>query len=376
MKFYLFIIIVFFHISNSWAIDTKANQAVVVDYNTNEILFEKNSNQKIIPASMTKIMTVYVAFDRINNTNLTIEDTCTVSAKAYRTGGSRTFLEIDEQVTINTLLRGIIIQSGNDASVALAECLAGTEDDFANLMNVYAEKLKMNNTNFTNSSGWPADNHYSTVFDLAILSNSLIRDFPDLYSYFSEKEFTYNDIKQPNRNRLLNNVNGADGLKTGYVKESGWGIAGSAIRNDRRITVVINGTNSSRSRLNESSNLLNWAFKQTTQKILAHKDQIIKNVDVWLGSKPTVNLVVEKDIVSILSFDQLKLIKSTIHYEKPISAPIKAGEKIGSLIINISGKPPMIVPLVADKNINTINPIMRIFAAIKYLVFGTSLDEI
>ena len=376
MKFYLFIIIVFFHISNSWAIDTKANQAVVVDYNTNEILFEKNSNQKIIPASMTKIMTVYVAFDRINNTNLTIEDTCTVSAKAYRTGGSRTFLEIDEQVTINTLLRGIIIQSGNDASVALAECLAGTEDDFANLMNFYAEKLKMNNTNFINSSGWPADDHYSTVFDLAILSNSLIRDFPDLYSYFSEKEFTYNDIKQPNRNRLLNNVNGADGLKTGYVKESGWGIAGSAIRNDRRITVVINGTNSSRSRLNESSNLLNWAFKQTTQKILAHKDQIIKNVDVWLGSKPTVNLVVEKDIVSTLSFDQLKLIKSTIHYEKPISAPIKAGEKIGSLIINISGKPPMIVPLVADKNINTINPIMRIFAAIKYLVFGTSLDEI
>jgi D-alanyl-D-alanine carboxypeptidase (penicillin-binding protein 5/6) len=376
MKFFLFIIIVFFHISNSWAIDTKANQAVVVDYNTNEILFEKNSNRKISPASMTKIMTSYAAFDRINNTDLTIEDTCIVSAKAYRTGGSRTFLEIDEQVTINTLLRGIIIQSGNDASVALAECLAGTEDDFASLMNVYAEKLKMNNTNFTNSSGWPADNHYSTVHDLAILSNSLIRDFPDLYSYFSEKEFTYNDIKQPNRNRLLNNVNGADGLKTGYVKKSGWGIAGSAIRNDRRITVVINGTNSSRSRLNESSNLLNWAFKQTTQKILAHKDQIIKNVDVWLGSKPTVNLVVEKDIVSILSFDQLKLIKSTIHYEKPISAPIKAGEKIGSLIINISGKPPIIVPLVADKNVNDINPFMRIFAAIKYLVFGTSLDEI
>ena len=180
MKFYLFVIIVFFHISNSWAIDTKANQAVVVDYNTNEILFEKNSNQKISPASMTKIMTVYAAFDRINNTDLTIEDTCTVSAKAYRTGGSRTFLEIDEQVTINTLLRGIIIQSGNEASVALAECLAGTEDDFANLMNVYAKKLQMNNTNFLNSSGWPINNHYSTVFDIAILSNSLIRDFPDL----------------------------------------------------------------------------------------------------------------------------------------------------------------------------------------------------
>ena len=376
MKFYLFIILVVFYISNSWAIDTKAKQAVVVDYNTNEILFEKNSNQKIPPASMTKIMTVYAVFDRIMNTDLTIEDTCKVSAKAYRMGGSRTFLEVDDQVTVNTLLRGIIIQSGNDASVALAECLAGTEDDFANLMNFYAKKLEMNNTNFLNSSGWPINNHYSTVFDIAILSNSLIRDFPDLYSYFSEKEFTYNDIKQPNRNTLLDNVNGADGLKTGFVKESGWGIAGSAIRNDRRITVVIDGTNSSRSRLNESSNLLNWAFTQTSQKILVNNNQIIKNVDVWLGTKPTVNLVVKKDVVSILSFDQLKLIKSTIHYEKPISAPIKAGEKIGSLTINISGKPPIIVPLVADKTIDSVNPIMKIFAAIKYLIFGTSLDEI
>ena len=376
MKLYLFIIFTVFYITNSWAIDTKAKQAVVVDYNTNEILFEKNSDQKLPPASMTKIMTVYVAFDRIKNTDLSIEDTCKVSAKAYRMGGSRTFLEVDDQVTINTLLRGIIIQSGNDASIALAECLAGTEDEFAKLMNVYARKLEMNNTNFLNSSGWPINNHYSTVFDIAILSNYLIRDFPDLYSYFSEKEFTYNDIKQPNRNTLLDNVNGADGLKTGFVKESGWGIAGSAIRNDRRITVVIDGTNSSRLRLNESSNLLNWAFTQTSQKTLVNKDQIIKNVDVWLGSKPTVNLVIEKDIVSILSFDQLKMVKSTIHYEKPISAPIKAGEKIGSLIINISGKPPIIAPLVSDKTINSLNPIMKIFAAVKYLIFGTSLDEI
>ena len=376
MKFYLFILISIFTISNSWAIDTVAEQAIVVDYNTNEILFEKNSNQKIDPASMTKIMTVYAAFDRIKNTDLTIEDTCKVSAKAYRMGGSRTFLEIDEQVSINTLLKGIIIQSGNDASIALSECLAGTEDDFAKLMNFYSKNLNMKDTNFLNSSGWPLDNHYSTVLDIAILSNSLIRDFPDLYSYFSEKEFTYNDISQPNRNRLLYNFNGADGLKTGYVKKSGWGIAGSAFRNDRRITVVINGTNSSRSRLNESTNLLNWAFSQTTQKTLANKDQIIKNVDVWLGNKPTVNLIVEKDIISILSFDQLKLIKSTIHYEKPISAPIKAGEKLGTLTIIISGKPPIIVPLVADKTINNVNSVMKFFAAIKYLIFGTSLDEI
>ena len=160
------------------------------------------------------------------------------------------------------------------------------------------------------------------------LSNALIKDFPDLYTYFNLQEFTYNDIRQPNRNKLLTNFDGADGLKTGYTKKSGWGIAGSAIRNGRRITVVINGNNSSRSRLNESSYLFNWSFTQTSQKKLVNKRQIIKNVDVWLGNKPTVNLIVNKDIVSILSFDQLQLIKSSISFKKPISAPIKKGENI------------------------------------------------
>ena len=229
---YLIIITFFsvFLISKSYAIDTKAEQAVVMDFDTNEILFEKNSNLRTAPASMTKIMTVYAAFDRIKNSNLSINNECLVSAKAYKMGGSRTFLEIDDKVTIDELLKGIIIQSGNDASVALAECLAGTEEDFAKLMNVYAKRLGMNNTNFVNSSGWPKDDHYSTVFDLAILSNAIIRDFPNLYLYFSDKEFIYNDIKQPNRNKLLNSVQGADGLKTGFTKASGWGIAATAKR--------------------------------------------------------------------------------------------------------------------------------------------------
>ena len=164
------------------SIDTKAMQAVVIDYNTNEILFEKNSNSKVIPASMTKIMTVYVAFDRIKNTDLSITNKCRISPKAYKMGGSRTFLEIDDQVSVDDLLKGIIVQSGNDASIALSECLAGTENDFAKLMNFYANKLGMENTNFVNSSGWPEENHYSSVYDLAILSNALIKDFPDLYT--------------------------------------------------------------------------------------------------------------------------------------------------------------------------------------------------
>ena len=361
--------------SKLYAIDTKAEQAIVMDFDTNEILFEKNSNIKTPPASMTKIMTVYAAFDRLKNTDLSIENECVVSAKAYKMGGSRTFLEIDDKVSIDELLKGIIIQSGNDASVALAECLAGTEDDFAKLMNVYAKRIGMSNTNFLNSSGWPEDNHYSTVYDLALLSNAVINEFPDLYLYFSDKEFTYNDIKQPNRNKLLSSVQGADGLKTGFTRASGWGIAATAKRDDRRITAVINGTNSSRSRLNEASNLINWAFSQTSQKLLVDENQVIVEVDVWLGNKPRVNLVSSKKIVSTLSFDQIQLIKSSLEYKRPIEAPIKKGEVYGKLLIDIDGKPNIEVELIAQENVGTVNPISKVFAAMKYLIFGTSLDE-
>ena len=377
MKKLFFTILISFILfaSKLYAIDTKAEQAIVMDFDTNEILFEKNSNIKTPPASMTKIMTVYAAFDRLKNTDLSIENECLVSAKAYKMGGSRTFLEIDDKGSIDELLKGIIIQSGNDASVALAECLAGTEDDFAKLMNVYAKRLGMINTNFLNSSGWPEDDHYSTVYDLALLSNALIREFPDLYLYFSDKEFTYNDIKQPNRNKLLSSVQGADGLKTGFTKASGWGIAATAKRDNRRITTVINGTNSSRSRLNEASNLINWAFSQTSQKLLVDENQVIVEVDVWLGNKPRVNLVSSKKIVSTLSFDPIQLIKSSLNYKKPIEAPIKKGEVYGKLIIDIDGKPNIEVELISQESIGSVNPISKVFAAMKYLIFGTSLDE-
>ena len=375
MQFFITFLLSFFISTYSYSIDTKANQAIVVDFNTQEVLFEKNADKLMPPASMTKIMTLYVVFDRLKKTDLTINDTCNISPKAYKMGGSRTFLEIDEKVSINDLLKGIIVQSGNDASVALAECLSGTETDFANLMNIYANKLDMQNSNFINSSGWPENNHYSTVRDLGILSSSIIRDFKKFYEYFRLKEFTYNEIKQPNRNKLLTNFNGADGLKTGYTKKSGWGMAGSAVIEDRRIIVVINGTNSSRSRLNESSNLLNWAFSQTSQKKLFSKGQIIKKVDTWLGSESYINLIIDNDVISTLSYDQIQLISSKLSYSSPISAPIIKGDKLGSIQITIPGKSLIIVPLVAEKDIDEINPLLRVFAAIKYLIFGTSLDE-
>lgn len=375
MKLFTVILILLLNSFSVHSIDTKAEHAIVIDFNTKEILFSKNSDIKVPPASMTKIMSVYVAFDRILNTDLSINHLCNISPKAYKMGGSRTFLEIDDRVKIDDLLKGIIVQSGNDASIALAECLSGTENDFAQLMNVYANKIGLKNTNFTNSSGWPNDNHYSTVYDLAILSNKLIEDFPNLYTYFSLNQFSYNGINQPNRNKLLTSSLGVDGLKTGFTKKSGWGISASAIRNNRRVTVVINGTNSSRSRLNESSNLLDWALTQTSQKKLLSKNQIIKNVDVWLGNKSTVKMISSNDVISILSFDQLKSINTQLKYDKPISAPIKKGDVIGRLEINISGKSKIFVPLVAETNVEEINPLYKIFYAMKYLIFGTSLDE-
>ncbi len=372
LLYVLFLIFISFSVN---AIDTKAEQAVVIEFETGEILFEKNSNIRVPPASMTKIMTVYIAFDRIKNTDLSIKDKCKISPKAYKMGGSRTFLEIDEYVSIDTLLRGIIIQSGNDASVALAECLSGTEENFSKIMNSYSKKIGLKNTNFINSSGWPDTNHYSTVKDLAVLSNALISQFPNLYLLFSEKNFKYNDIDQPNRNLLIQELPGVDGLKTGFTKKSGWGIAVSASRNNRRISVVINGTNSSRTRLNEASNLINWAFNQTNKSTLIKKNEIIKQVDVWLGNKSSVNLIAKNDVVSTISYDQLQLLKSKIEYTNPITAPIDKNEEYGKLLIDIEGKPIVEVSLFPEENIKKINPFLRIFAALKYLIFGTSLDE-
>ena len=188
-------------------------------------------------------------------------------------------------------------------------------------------------------------------------------------------EFTYNEISQPNRNKLLNQVDGADGLKTGFTKKSGWGIAATAKRSNRRISIVINGTNSSRSRLNESANLINWAFNQTSQKTIIKKNQVFKEVDVWLGVESKVNLISPKNLISTLSFDQIQLMKSTIQYTKPISAPIEKGNEYGKLFINIDGRPEISIPLVAEKDISKVNPFLKIIAAIKYLIFGTSLDE-
>ena len=368
--FFLILIFTFFNISNLSALNSIATHAIIYDYETNEILYEKNAYEKTPPASTTKILTSYIVFDQIKKGNLKLNDKFRVSEKAYKKGGSSMFLETNTMVTVEDLLYGIIVQSGNDASIVVAENISGSERAFTDLMNEYATKIGMKNSNFVNSSGWPHPLHYSTMYDLAVLSKAIIRDFPDMYKIYSEKEFTYNNITQPNRNSLLELYEGTDGLKTGYVKDSGYGIVVSTLKKNRRIIIAVNGLESRKSRVIESERLLNWAFRNTKLETLFKKGEVVKKTDVWLGAKNQIDLIVGQDILTTLKSEQKDSIDAKIIYDKPIKAPILKNQEIGKIIIEIKDKDTLEFPLYAKDSIKKINPLFRVFSAIRYLIFG------
>ena len=375
MKFiYYSLFIIIITTSSSKGVDTKATHAIILDFDTNDILYEKNSHIHTPPASMTKIMTSYIVFDRIKNSNLKLNDEFIVSEKAYKKGGSRMFLEMNSKVSVEDLLYGVIVQSGNDASIVIAENISGSESAFADLMNEYSKKLGMKRTNFVNSSGWPHPNHYSTMYDLAILSKAIISDFPELYKIFSEKKFKYNKIMQLNRNVLLKYFKGADGLKTGYVKDSGYGIVVSSLRDNRRIILAVNGLESKKSRVEEATRLLNWAYINTKKVKLLSKDQILTEADVWLGKDKKVNLISEISLFATLTSEQESNIKTKLIYNKPINAPIQKGQKVGKIVFEISKRPPIEIALLAKDEVKMVNPIIRIFSGINYLIFGNIND--
>ena len=368
--FFLILIFTFFNISSLSALNSIATHAIIYDYETNEILYEKNAFEKTPPASTTKILTSYIVFDQIKKGNLKLNDKFRVSEKAYKKGGSSMFLETNTMVTVEDLLYGIIVQSGNDASIVVAENISGSERAFTDLMNEYATKIGMKNSNFVNSSGWPHPHHYSTMYDLAVLSKAIIRDFPDMYKIYSEKEFTYNNITQPNRNSLLELYEGTDGLKTGYVKDSGYGIVVSTLKKNRRIIIAVNGLESRKSRVIESERLLNWAFRNTKLETLFKKGEVVKKTDVWLGAKNQIDLIVGQDILTTLKSEQKDSIDAKIIYDKPIKAPILKNQEIGKIIIEIKDKDTLEFPLYAKDSIKKINPLFRVFSAIRYLIFG------
>ena len=357
-------------ISQFLDIKSPAKQVIIYDHEADEVLFEKNADQIMKPASMAKVMTAYIIFDKLKDQSLQMSDTFLVSNRAWRMGGSRSFLELNTNVSIKDLLLGLIVQSGNDAAVVLAEGVSGEEEAFAREMNRYAKILGMNNTYFTNATGWPHPDLKTTSRDLIILTRNIINNFPKLYELFNEKIFTYNNIKQSNRNPLLYYMNGADGLKTGHTNESGYGLIGSVKKNNRRVSIVINGLNSKKKRTFESKRLFNIVFRETALLSLFNDKKSLAKANVWLGKQPQVNLVAEKAFKKIISPLELNKTKIKIQWQDPISAPIAKGDKVGNIFIDIPGKELIKQNIVSSQSIDTMSTFMKAKSILMYLLYG------
>jgi len=357
-------------ISQLLDIKSPAKQVIIYDHEADEVLFEKNADQIMKPASMAKVMTAYIIFDKLKDQSLQMSDTFLVSNRAWRMGGSRSFLELNTNVSIKDLLLGLIVQSGNDAAVVLAEGISGGEEAFAREMNRYAKILGMNNTYFTNATGWPHPDLKTTSRDLIILTRNIINNFPKLYELFNEKIFTYNNIKQSNRNPLLYSMNGADGLKTGHTNESGYGLIGSVKKNNRRVSIVINGLNSKKKRTFESKRLFNIVFRETALLSLFNDKKSLARANIWLGKQPQVDLVAEKAFKKIISPLELNKTKIKIQWKDPISAPIAKGDKVGDIFIDIPGKELIKQNIVSSQNVDTMSTFMKAKSIVMYLLYG------
>ena len=326
---------------------------ILIEPNTNTVIAEFNASAEIEPASMTKIMTVYVTADQISNDLISIDDEVLISEKAWRMEGSRMFVEAGKKVSVSDLLKGIIIQSGNDASVAISEYVGGTERGFVDLMNAYASSLNMNNTIFQNSTGLPDDNHFSSAQDLATLTSNLITKFPDIYSFYKEKQFTFNDIKQLNRNKLLWRDDSSDGVKTGHTEAAGYCLVGSAKRGDMRLITVVAGSDSDNNRFLASQRLLEYGFRFfATQKVL-NANQEYKKINIWGGVEKTLGLGVLEDVSITLPRTSFKDLTVNYNYSNNIQAPIEVGQKIGTLEIISNDEIVFSTNLVALENIKS-----------------------
>ena len=324
---------------------------ILIEPNTNTVIAEFNSSDEIEPASMTKIMTSYVVADQISNDLISLDDEVLISEKAWRMEGSRMFIEAGKRVSVLDLLKGIIIQSGNDASVAIAEYAGGTERGFVDLMNAYASSLNLENTMFQNSTGLPDDNHFSSAKDLAILTSDFIKKFPDIYSLYKEKQYTFNDIKQLNRNKLLWRDDSSDGVKTGHTEAAGYCLVGSAKRGDMRLISVVAGSDSDNDRFLASQRLLEYGFRFfATQKVL-NANQEYKNINIWGGVEKTLGLGVLEDVSITLPRTSFKDLTVNYNYSNNIQAPIEAGQSIGTLEIISNSEVVFSTDLVALKSI-------------------------
>ena len=350
------------------ALDTAARSAMVVDMSSGAVLLEKNVDAQLPPASMSKLMTLNMVFEALQQGRLSLDEKFRVSVKAWKMGGSKMFVREGDRIRIEDLIRGVIIHSGNDACVVLAEGLAGSEDAFAKRMTDRALELGMKNSTFANATGWPHPNHRMSARDLIFLSQRMIEEFPEYYHYFAETDFTWDKVKQNNRNPLLYLDIGADGLKTGHTEEAGYGLVGSAIRGDRRIAFIISGLDSSKSRSVESERLTTWAFREFKTGKIANAGQIVGEAEVWIGDADTVPLAPKDDVIATAPFGELDKMKVTVRYDGPIEAPIALGQPIAELIVERPGLPAVSTPLVAAAAVERGGLISRVTAALTTLI--------
>lgn len=346
---------------------TPARAAILVDLTSGTVLLEKDADEPLPPASMSKLMTLEIVFDALKTGRLTMADSFRTSAKAAAMGGSKMFIRSGEVVDVESLLRGVIVQSGNDAAVALAEAISGTEEGFAELMNRRAAEIGLTNSNFVNATGWPAPDHVMSLRDLAVLSQRLIEEYPEDYKMFAETSFTWDGITQSNRNPLLDLEIGADGLKTGHTEEAGYGLVASAERDGRRVVLVIAGLESAQERSHEAERLINWAFRAFETRHLFRKGQTVARARVWIGAAESVDLAVAEDMVVTVPYGTLDQAVITAHFDDPVEAPIEAGAQLGRLEVALPDVTPVSVPLVAAELIERGGLLARAHAAAELL---------
>lgn len=351
-------------------VHTPATNAILVDVQSGAVLLDKGAGDRMPTSSMSKVMTAYMVFEALKTGQLQLDSTLPVSEKAWRKQGSKMFVEVGKNVKVEDLIRGIIIQSGNDATIVVAEGLGGTEENFARIMTDRAKELGLNSSNFANASGWPDPNHYSTARDLAVLAHRIITDFPEYYPYYSEREFTYNNIRQPNRNRLLARNMGVDGLKTGHAEEAGYGMIASAIRGDRRLILVVNGLESENQRASETARLLEWGFRGFENRKIISAGDVVDHAAVWMGKESSVALTTQDDILVSLPVARRGEVKMAVLYDGPVSAPVRQGDRIARVQIEIPGQAPFEKPLFAAADVDRKGFFSRAIARARYLITG------
>ena len=350
-------------------LETRAQYAILMDYETGNVLFEKNADELMPPASMSKLMTIAVLFSHLKDGGLSLDDTFHVSERAWRMGGSKMWVLVDTEIRIEDLIMGIIVHSGNDACVVVAEGISGSEAAFAREMTRYGrEVIGFEKSTFANSHGMPVEDHLMTARELALLAKHIISEFPDYYKYFSAKEFTWSDITQPNRNPLIYAKIGADGLKTGMTEGSGYGLTASAVQDGRRLILVINGLESENRRSTEAQRLLRVGFRDFKLYPLYAGGEVVGTADIWQGSRGEVGLEIRNSVNMILRREDRRKMRVTINYVGPISAPVTKGDQIAELKVTVPDLPDVVQPLYATETVEPMGLFGKLGAAVIHLV--------